>query len=48
MARFQVTFAFEREDVATWGEALAYAQELAADEMMQSGELVEVVEAEII
>lgn len=48
MARFQATFVFEREDVTTQGEALDYAQELASDEMMQSGELVEVVEVEII
>jgi hypothetical protein len=48
MARFQVTFSFEREDVNTAEEALDYAKELAGDEMDRTGEPVEVVEVEIV
>ena len=48
MARFQVTFSFERADVNTQEEALAYARELAAEEMLTTGETVEIVEAEIV
>jgi hypothetical protein len=48
MARFHVTFVFERADITTAEDALSYARELANEEMLNTGELVEAHDAEII
>lgn len=48
MAKFQATISFEREDVNTHEEATAYLNELVSEEMTTTGELVTLVEVEIL
>jgi hypothetical protein len=48
MAQFQVTLSFNREDVNTVEEATAYVREIISEEMLTTGEPIEIVEVEIV